>query len=290
MNKRDGKTAFFFLLPLLFLFSFFFIYPIARTIHFSFTDWIGGMPIKSFIGLTNYKKLFSDSNFLNAIKNTLIWAVLYTTISVGIGLLLATLISRISRGAILFKAIFYYPMVLSFVVIGVLWSWMYDSQMSLINVFLRYIGLDSLTRSWLGDTNTALGAVIVAASWCQIPFCMVIFLAGFTTIPSELTDAASVDGANFFQSFVHVILPMLRTVSAVAVSLTIMRSFKVFDLVYVMTKGGPFRSSEVIAHYMYFQAFKHYNFAYGCTMSILMGIFIFPVALIYVRKLSRVVI
>ena len=290
MNKKDGKTAFFFLLPLISLFLVFFLYPITRTIYLSFTDWMAVSPVRNFIGLTNYKNAFSDSNFLNAIKNTLIWTALYTTISVGMGLLLASLTFRIGRGANLFKSILYYPLVLSFVVIGVLWSWMYDSQVGLINIFFRYIGLGSLTRNWLGDGNTALGAVIVAASWCQIPFCMVIFLAGLTTIPPELIEAANVDGANFFQSFVHVTLPMLRNVSAVAISLTIMRSFKVFDLVYVMTKGGPFRSSEVIAHYMYFIAFKNFSFAYGCTMSILMGIFIFPIALIYIRKLSRAMI
>ncbi|PKP58245.1 sugar ABC transporter permease [Candidatus Atribacteria bacterium HGW-Atribacteria-1] len=280
------KTAYLFILPTLLIFSIFILYSIGGSFFVSLHKWDGLRPMK-YIGLSNYFKLFYDPLFLNSVKNTLIWIVLFTSLSVILGLLIAVLLETAGRGTIVFKSIIFLPMAISAVAGGILWSFMYDPDFGAVNAFLKWIGLDFLTRAWLGDSHTALYAVIIAYVWMWTGFCMIVFSAGLKGIPPELLEVAKIDGANSWQQFWHVVLPLLKGSLGVAIIMTVTSGLKAFDLIYTMTSGGPFRSSEVVAYFMYIESFYHYKMGYGAAIAIGLFIIVFIVAVPLVRRMVK---
>lgn len=258
--------------------------PLMYSFFFSLTDWNGFSFDFNFVGLENFGKVFADPLFGNAIRNTVIWMIAALTIPTGAGLGLALLLHEKMRGAKVYKSLFYLPICLSLAVIGQVWIWIYQPRWGLINITLEGIGMPDAARAWLANPDTALLAIILAWSWQQIGLAMVIFLAGLTSVPTELVEAAQIDGANYRQSLRHVVIPLLRPATVVVIALAVINSLKSFDIVYIMTGGGPFHSSDTLAMFMYNESFKKYYMGYGSAISVVLFMIALVVVAFYFRQ------
>lgn len=252
--------------------------PLLYSFYYSLTDWNGFSRDYNYVGLDNFEKVFHDPLFQNAIENTVIWMLVAIILPTGVGLGLALLLHERVRLANLYKSLFYFPICLSLASIGQIWLWIYQPRWGLLNLTLERLGLEQYTRAWLAHPDSALPAVIAAWSWQQIGLGMVIFLAGLTAVPKDLTEAAQIDGANYRQSLRHVIVPLLRPATIVVIALSVINALKSFDIVYIMTKGGPFHESDTLAMMMYNESFQKYYMGYGSAISVVL----FLVALVVV--------
>lgn len=260
--------------------------PMFYTFYLSLTNW-DGLSTMDFIGVRNYRRLFTDPVFFTSLKNNLKWILSFISIPVVSGLTLAMALNRAIPGERLFKAVFYAPMVLSFVVCGLIWSWMYHPASGLINSFFRLIGMGSLARAWLSDQRLVSWAIIAVAIWRQVGYVMVLYLAGLKSVDPELVDASKVDGAGPWQSFRHVVLPQLAPITVIVITISIIDSLRVFDLVSIMTRGGPYNSSSVLANLMYIQAFNNYKMGYGASISVVLFLLSMVFIGIYLRRVLK---
>ncbi len=281
-TRRLWTIAFLFL-PLL-IYTVVVIIPLLSSFYYSFTDWNGFNPHFKWVGWGNYLRITTDPTFFNAIKNTAIWMVAAIIVPSGCGLAIALVLQQKIWGANFFKSLFYLPICLSLAVIGQVWIWIYHPDWGLLNMVLKAIGQANLTDAWLGDPNTALIAVIIAWCWQQIGLAMVIFLSGLTSIPSELTDAAQIDGGSYWQTLRYVVVPLLAPASVVVIALAIINSLKSFDVLYIMTKGGPFHSSDTLAMMMYNESFQKYYIGYGSAVSVVLFLIAMLIIVIYFRQ------
>jgi len=263
------------------------IIPLVSSFYYSFTDWNGFRQDFNWVGFDNFTKIFRDKLFSNAIQNTVIWMAAAVVLPVGGGLTLALLLHEGIWGANFYKGLFYLPICLSLAVIGQVWIWIYQPDWGLINTVLRWVHLDQFTLAWLANPKTALGSVIIAWSWQQIGLAMVIFLAGLTSIPSELTEASEIDGATYFQSLRHVVVPLLSPATIVVVALSIINSLKSFDVVYMMTQGGPFHRTDTLAMFMYNESFKKYYMGYGSAIAVVLFLIAMVIIGFYFRQVRE---
>jgi multiple sugar transport system permease protein/raffinose/stachyose/melibiose transport system permease protein len=268
--------------PLAF-FAIFVLWPLAQSMWYSLTKW-NGLSDPEFIGLDNFSRALSDPNFIRAFENTAIWLIVAVTVPTIAGLLLAVLLDRPLRGSRLYKSAFYLPITLSLVVVGQVWTWIYQPDWGLINSVLEAVGLDDMTRAWLGDPETALIAVIVAWSWQQTALALILYLAALTTVPRDLLEAASIDGANARQQFLRIIVPLLRPASVVVITLAVINTLKGFDIVFVLTKGGPFHMSSNLAMFMYEETFFKYRLGYGAAIATALFALAIIVVIVYFRQ------
>jgi len=240
MKKRyEFLSAFLFVLPALLVYLFYFIIPIPTSAYYSLFNWNGISPDMQFLGFGNWITLFNDPVFWKSFINNITLVIASILIQLPLALLLALLVSSRLKGNKLFKLLYFVPMMLSAVAIGMTWNFIYEPNYGLLNSLLSGVGLESLTRGWLGDPNLALGAVIVAICWQYIPFYMVIFTAALAGIPGEIMDAAHIDGASKVQSFFLITVPLLSNTIKMASVLSLTGSLKYFALIFVMTLGGP---------------------------------------------------
>ncbi len=277
--------ASFLLLPLLVYFIFV-ILPTLNSLFYSFTDWGGYSVDYNFVGFSNFEKIFTDRLFSNAIKNTAIWLVLAMTVPTLLGLVLALALQGKSRVNTFYKSLFYLPICLSPIIIGIIWVWLYNPNLGIVNIFLRSIGLEDLATAWLANPNTVLYAVFVAWAWQQTGLTMVIFLAGLTSVPTPLIEAAKVDGANYWQTLRKVIIPMLRPATVVVLALTAINALKSFEIIWVMTKGGPFNRSDTLAVFMYKESFSKYKLGYGSSAAVVLFVMTLVIIVLYFRQTS----
>lgn len=238
--------------------------PVVQTVSWSFYQW-DGFSAPNWVGAENYLRLFDDPVFHTALLNNGIWIVGMTLVPILIGLPLAVVLNGRLRGSRVFASIFFLPIVLSFVVIGLMWSWMYQPD-GLLNAVLAQFGIDQPVQ-WLASDATALPSVLLASMWRHAGYVMLIYLAGLKTVDPALLDAARVDGASPWQSFWHVTVPSLAPVHVIVVVITIIDSLRAFDLTWVMTKGGPYNSSDVIATQMYRESVFNFNVGYGSAIA-----------------------
>ncbi|NEN06246.1 sugar ABC transporter permease [Diaminobutyricibacter tongyongensis] len=253
---------------------------------FSFLNWNGFAPATP-AGVTNYTALATDPIFLTALKNTAIWVVLFGGISFLGGLGVALLFQSERRGVGLYRTALFLPIVFSLVVTALIWDTFFQPN-GILNTFLNAVGLHSWTHVWLGDPNTALYAVIVAALWREIGYVMVLFIAGLKAIDPAVLEAARVDGAGAFQRFFFVVLPQLRNVTLVVVSVIVIDSLRSFDIVWAMTGGGPFHSTELLSTYMFSTAFQTRALGYASAIAVVIFVLALAVIISYlVRALSE---
>jgi len=277
-----------YLLPGLIIYSIFVFFPILETIRTSFYQWDGFSDNRTFIGVENYLKLIGDPQFLKALLNNITFIIFYCIIPILIGLVLASLLGRNPLpGMAFFRAGLFLPQIISMVVVGVTWRWIFNPAFGPLNMGLRLLGLDSLTRSWLGDFTWALPAVGSIGTWVQYGFCMVLFLAGMQRIPADYYEAAQLDGANELQQLLYITLPSLRPELGVALITTIIAALRVFDLVYVTTRGGPGDSTLVTGFLVYRAAFQQNRIGYAAAIATVMTIVIFAISLIVLRFQSK---
>ena len=263
------------------------VFPLLSTIYTSFFYWKGQGFSMRFVGIDNYLKIFSDERFLNAIKNNILWLLMYLVVPVLTGFALAMLLNTDVPGQNVFKSIFYFPGVISFIATGIIFSLVFHSRNGLINVVLRGIGLDFLAVSWLSSPFFALPAIVVASSWQYVGFCMVLFLAAIQQVPAEHIEAADMDGAVLRQKILHIILPWIRPVTTVVLVITVINSIRVFDLVFVMTGGGPANMTEVIGLLMYQKSFTDLLWGEGSSYGVIMLLLTSIPAVLYVRTMLK---
>jgi len=274
--------------PAFLLYTIFVLIPLIGTLYNSLFRWDGFSANREFIFLNNFKQLFTDSEFLNALKNNLIFVIFFCVLPIIIGLALSTLLGRIPiKGLTFFRTVLFLPQIISMVVIGVIWRWMFNPVFGPINLSLKSIGLGGLTRTWLGDFNWALPSVGAVGSWVQYGFCMLLFLAGMQRIPQEYYEASSLDGADQWQQLKSITIPSLRPEIGVALVTTIVAALRVFDLVFVTTRGGPGQATMVAGFLIYRTAFIQKNFGYASAMAIVLTVIILFISLLVRRFQQR---
>lgn len=276
---NDKKAIIVFLLPALVLFSLIIIIPIYMSSYYSMREW-SGFGEGTFIGLENFKSLFLDAVFIKSVKNSLILAAASVFIQLPISLLLALVLAKGVRFEKSFITIYFMPVIISTVVIGQLWMKIYNPEYGLLNTFLRSVGLESLSRGWLGDMKTALVATFVPIIWQYIGYHMLLMYAGIKSISTEIYEAAVIDGSSWWNTSLKITIPMLKPVLRVAVIFAVTGALKVFDLVFVLTGGGPVHASEVTSTLMVSTIFKGNQYGYGSAMAIFVIIECFVLSLI----------
>ena len=284
---RRYRAGILFVLPALILYLVFMVYPFFRSIYFSFTSWNGVTAVKEWVGLANYRELIGDNLFWLSLQHTVIWVIVGTIAPIAIGMLLALLLWRRPKGFTVFRTFFFMPQVLSTVVIGIIWNWIYNPIFGILNEALDTVGLEDVSRGWIGDPDVALYAVLVAAIWATIGLCFVIFLAGLQNVSKDLLEAATVDGANAWQRFWNVTVPQMASVVNVVIALLLIGGFSVFDIVFVMTGGGPANATEVLATYTYKEAFTQNNVGYASTISVVITVISLIASVTFIRLRER---
>ncbi|MDZ7801392.1 MAG: sugar ABC transporter permease [Trueperaceae bacterium] len=260
--------------------------PAGVSVWYSLHDW-AGFGEASWVGLANYRRLLGDALFWRALANNAAFIVFYTVVPITLGLLLAAVLHQPwLRGRGTFRALLFLPQILPMALIGVIWRWMYAPGDGPINAFLAAIGLGALTRPWLGDFDWALPSVGLIASWYFYGFCMAVFFAGMQRIDPTLYDAARVDGASALRQLLHVTLPGLRREIVVVAFFTLVTALKVFDLVFVTTRGGPGDSTLVGTLYLYRSAFQRSEVGYASTIAVVLTILVILVT-VMLRRLQR---
>jgi ABC-type sugar transport system permease subunit len=276
-----------FLLPAVVLYGVFMLYPFLQSIWFSLTDWNGVTATKNFVGLKNYSTMFSDPLVGVSLGHNVIWIVIGTSVPLVIGLLLAVLVSGTRRGYNVFRTVFFLPQVLSPVIVGITWGWIFHPLFGVLNTVLENVGLGAWQRGWLGETDLALYAVLIAAMWAAIGFVFVILLAGLQNVSLDLLEAAEIDGANAWQKVWHVTVPQIASVMTVVATLLLVGGFSVFDIVFIMTQGGPANSTELIATYAYQQGFTQNNVGYSTALVTVMTALALVASVIFIRVRER---
>lgn len=277
----NKKYILIFLLPALILFCSVLIAPIAASAYFSLFNW-NGLGAKTFIGFSNYKELFTSNSigFMKALRNSLLLAALSVFLQLPLALGLALILGRKVKGERLFLSVYFMPVLISTVVIGQLWLKIYNPDYGILNVFLRWIGLENLTRIWLGTKKTALGAVFVPVLWQYVGYHMLLLYAGVKSVPTELREAAMIDGANARQVDRYIVLPLMKPILRVSVIFAVTGSLKSFDLIYVLTNGGPQHATEVPSTLMINMLFLRNRYGMGSTIAVMLIVLCFAFALL----------
>jgi raffinose/stachyose/melibiose transport system permease protein len=290
MNRRNPWPGEFkylgwlYILPGMVIYVLFILYPIIETFRLSLFKWDGISSNRLFIGLQNYIEIFQRGQFLSALVHNLIFIIFYCFIPILIGLILASLLGRrVLPGMTFFRAGLFLPQVLSMVVVGVVWRWIYNPAFGPLNILLKSIGLKAWALPWLGDSTFALPSIGLVGSWVQYGFCMVLFLAGMQRIPSEFYEAAELDGANEVDQLFYVTLPSLRPEMGVALITTIIAALRVFDLVYVTTRGGPGDATLVASFLVYRAAFQQNRLGYAAAVATILTCVILLISFMITR-------
>lgn len=283
-QREVRNAAFIFLLPIAILMTVYVFYPIVDTFITSLYKWNGISADKTFIGLKNWQKLMTDANFWLAFKNNIIVMILSICIQIPIGLALATYIDFVGKKATIFKVLWFIPMLMSSVAIGFLFSYALATNGGIISTISNFFGGGNIDL--LGNPKTALYTVIGVIAWQFTPFYMVYTMAAFTNISTDVFEAARIDGATRSQYFWKIAFPLLKPSLKSAAILSMVGSLKYFDLIFVMTGGGPGTSTELMATYMYKYSFAKFNMGYGSTVAAGMFILISIVSLVTMRILN----
>lgn len=274
----------FLLLPLILYFTWV-IGPMFFSVYMSFTN-ADGISRMDWVGLRNYRRLFNDDIFWVSFWNNVRWLVAFITFPIAAGLGLALILNNDLPGTRFFKAGFFSPMVVSSVVIGIVWSWMYQ-PFGLINEMLATLGREGAPIGFLSDPQLVTWSIIGAGLWRQVGYVMLLYLAGLKNVDTSLVEASRVDGATPFQSFRDIVLPLLKPITVIIVVISTIDALRSFDLVNVMTRGGPFNQSNVLAQMMYIEAFNNYAMGYGAAIATILGLLSLVLILFYLNQTMK---
>jgi raffinose/stachyose/melibiose transport system permease protein len=286
-RTRDYVTIGLFLLPAFVLFLIFLIYPIVSSVYYSLFNWNGIGPAVKFVGLDNFKQILSDQAFIKAAVNAFVIVVLSLAVQLPLALALAIMVGRDLPGRAFFRMIFFMPYVLSEVIAAIIWLSLYspDPERGLINALLTLIpGVQA--QNFLGDTNAVMVCVFVVLTWKYFGLHMLLDMAGLQNIPKEVEEAAMIDGADRWQTVRYVTVPLLRGTLLTSIYLSVLGSLTQFNLIWIMTRGGPVGASEVMATYMYSHAFVRFQLGYGSAVALVMLSICLAFSVVYLR-LSR---
>lgn len=273
INKLNTQSGFLFVLPALIGTFIFIIIPIFCSFTLSFMDWDLLNEIK-FVGLSNYKSILNDGEFLQILINTFIYAISTTFFAVIIPLLIASVLNTKIRGSEIFKTIYFLPFITPAVVIAIVWAWIFDPNIGLVNSLFK------THLTWLFDTRLAMPVLIFVSVWKLIGYNVVLFLTGFSTINQNVYEAAKIDGAGAKDIFLKITVPMLKPTICFVTLVTAISSFQIFDLIYVMTEGGPNNSTNVIVYSIYKYAFEYFDIGKSCALAYILFLIIFILAML----------
>lgn len=265
--KDDSRWAWFMLLPNIIGFIMFMLIPIIATFVLSFTKY-DMITTPKFIGLDNYINMFNDPIVWQVTKNTLIYSVITVPVGMCLSLLLAVALDQEIALKRFYRAAFFLPSITSMVVIAIVWQWIYNPEYGLLNFGLSLFNIEG--GEWLISSSTSLVSISIVGIWKRLGYDMIIFLSGLQGIPNTYYEAAKLDGANKIQRFFYITLPMLKPTTFFVFVMAIINSFQVFDQVMLMTQGGPGRSSSVLVHYLYQNAFQYFKLGYACAIAYLL--------------------
>lgn len=267
-----------FLVPGGIFFIFYVIAPIFQSFNISLYDW-DGLGERKWVGLGNYEELADDDTFYVALKNNLIWLIMYM-LAIPAGLFIALFLNQTVVGIRIYKSLFFFPFVISQVVVGLVFTWFYDPTFGLLNELLGVFGLGPI--SVLGNEDLVTYGIIVAGLWPQIAYTMILYLTGLNAVNPAQIEAGRIDGASGWRMLWHIILPQVRPATFIAVVVTVLGALRSFDLISVMTRGGPWGSSTVLAYYMFEKALSEYGFRMGYGAAI--AVVLFLIMMIYIAS------
>lgn len=263
-----------FILPQLISLICFGIIPIVIAFVLSFYDW-NGFTIPEFIGFDNFITVFKDPDMWKAVKNTAVYTVIYVPCSIVLALLLAVVLNKVA-GKLFYRAVFFLPQVVTSVGIAVVWSWIYQPQFGILNMVLRFFGFEG--KEWLRDPSTAMGAVIVMSIWWGLGYNIVLFLAGLQNVPATYVEAAKIDGATSKDIFFHITVPLISPTTLLVTITTMIDAFQVFDQMFLLTSGGPVKSTYTIALHIYQTAFSEFEMGEASTISLFLFVVIVAIS------------
>lgn len=272
MNKKKGinKSTIAFIAPAFFFFTMFIIVPTVASVYYSFTSWDGISPVAKFVGLANYKEIFTSARFGNALKNTVILTVFISVLENAFALGLALLVDNVRWGKNVFRSAFYIPVLISGIVSGFIWKIMYNYNFGTFNKILEGIGRGDLRQDWLGNTALTLVMIGIVLVWKGAGYYMIIYLASLQSVSAELIEAAQIDGANALQRFRHITMPLISGAFTINFTLSLINGLKVFDQINVMTDGGPGFTSETLVYLLYKVGFNEGRQGFGTAVGIML--------------------
>ena len=284
---RKGLEIAFFVTPALAIFSVFVVWPVIRAIHFSLYSWKGYGPMVDFVGLKNYVTVLGNDVFQGALVNNLTIMVVSIAVQLPLGLAVALLLNRKLKGRNILRTIVFVPYVLAEVVTGVIWRQMLQAQYGLIDTIAAAIGFPTPQQGFLGDTSYAMGALMVVLTWKYLGLAVVLFLAGLTSVPEELFEAAQIDGASWWQVQRKVTIPLLGPTVRMWAFLSIIGSIQVFDMVWILTKGGPANATQTMATFLYSFGVDRNLYGIASAASVILFVISLVLALTYQRIFMR---
>ena len=283
-SKQEILWALFFLAPYLIGLIIFWLGPVIASFLISFTKWeLVGKPI--WLGFGNYKQLFKDELFIKSLINTAYYTIVSVPLGITLSLLLAVAMNQKLKGIVFYRTAFFMPHISSMVAIALLWGWIYNSQYGLLNYLLGLLGLPP--QNWLGNPKLAMPALIIMSVWKGLGYNMMIWLAALQGIPEDLYEAARIDGANKWQQFRNITVPLLSPTTFLLLILGIIGSFQVFEQSYVMTKGGPAHATLTLVLYMYSSAFEWLKMGYASAMAYILALIILVITLIQFKYQNK---
>ncbi len=292
MHHHKYRLIIPFLLPALLLYGAFVLWPYAQAIYVSFTSWRGVSPSKPWVGLDNYQRAWNDPRLTDALSRNAQILIVLPLVTIAIALTFAALFTQGSnaiRGASFYRVVFFFPQVISAVIVGILWSYVYHPNVGLLNGVLGAVGLDSLERAWLGNPTTILWAIVAVAVWSSVGFYMVIYIASMQSIPTSFYEAATLDGANRWTTFKDITFPLIwETLRTTLIYIGII-ALDFFVLVQVMTGGGvgSGRRAEVAALYLYNQAFDRSRWGYASAIGVILLVLTLLLSVVIMRLTRR---
>ena len=279
--KKEWLSGYLFTLPSIVLLAILVIYPLILTFTYSLSDM--SLTSTRYLGWAAYSKLFNSKMLPLVFKNSIIWTILVVIFQLLLGLGSATVLNKPFFGRSIIRGIIILPWVMPGVIAAMVWRLIYDPQLGLLNHYLKSLGLINQYLTWLSIPGTALYAVIFAAIWKGFPFSMLMYLAGLQGVPQELYEAANIDGASKWKQFLYVTLPSMRPIITITFLLTFIWTFNYFELIYVMTGGGPAESTHIFPTYVYDLAFKRFRFGAASGFAVLDFLFLLIFSIFYVR-------
>jgi N-acetylglucosamine transport system permease protein len=273
------------IIPTLLLYGIFFIYPFIKTFYISLFSWKGLSKHMRFIGFENFKDLVKDPIIWKALENNLFFLVWGTIIIFGFSIFFATVMARKRYGEMgFYRIVFFFPNILSIIVVGLIWKFIYNPSFGLLNAFLESVGLESWIKVWLGDVNTVMPSLVVPQAWMYIGFYMLLLFAAMQNIPESYYESAKLDGAGEITLLFRITIPLIWETMRTAFVFFVINAFsKTFNLVYVVTRGGPSRSSELLTTYLYQNAFEFSNYGYATSIGVFLFVILFVISIIVLK-------
>ncbi|MCI0691426.1 sugar ABC transporter permease [candidate division KSB1 bacterium] len=283
-SKRIGFEALAFLSPTLVIFSVFILFPVFFSFYLSFHKWNMFSPDRSFVGLDNYRRIIESPEFWMVLKNTVVYTLGTVPLNMALALVVAYFLNKKVVGKKFLRTAFFTPVIISSVAAAVIWRWVYEPSFGLLNYVLSWFGIPSV--NWINDPTAAMSALIIMGVWKTFGVNMVLFAAGLQGIPEHYYEAAEIDGAGRWSKFWNITLPLLSPTTFFILVMSIIGSFQVFDIVYVLTSGGPLGATKVMVFYLYENAFKFFEMGYASAVAYLLFALIFVLTLIQIKYLK----